>query len=281
MTEAINFSCKSTETVADLLTNTTCVKKANISFWNIIILGIMAGVYIGFGGMMATLIATDAAKFVGLGLSKVITGAVFSVGLMLVVIAGAELFTGNNLMLMGVLEKKIKIHQMLYKWLLVFIANFIGALLLAYIAYATGLWKGNNFAIGAAALKIAHAKVTLTWMEAFTRGFLCNILVCLAVWMAMASNNIIGKIWAIFFPIMTFVALGFEHSIANMYFIPMGIMLKGTPAAHLAGINLSALTWNNFIFANLIPVTLGNIVGGSLFVGTLYWYVYVKNKATK
>lgn len=277
MADVVNISCKTPANVAEVLSRSTCVQKTTASDWKVIILGIFAGFYIGFGAAIATLVGSDSAKFLGVGLSKFFVGGVFSVGLMLVVIAGAELFTGNNLMLMGVLDRKVSVGKVLYKWLLVYLANFAGSILLAYLIYASGLWKGGEFLTGIAALKIAAGKVSLPWGEAFVRGILCNILVCLAVWMAIASNNIIGKIFAIFFPIMTFVAMGFEHSVANMYFIPLGLFLKGTAAATASGLDLGGLTWIAFLWKNLLPVTLGNIVGGAGFVGTLYWMVYVKN----
>ncbi len=277
MADVVNISCKTPANVAEVLSRSTCVQKTTASDWKVIILGIFAGFYIGFGGAISTLVGSDSAKFLGVGLSKFFVGGVFSVGLMLVVIAGAELFTGNNLMLMGVLDRRVSVGKVLYKWLLVYLANFAGSILLAYLIYASGLWKGGEFLTGIAALKIAAAKVSLPWGEAFVRGILCNILVCLAVWMAIASNNIIGKIFAIFFPIMTFVAMGFEHSIANMYFIPLGLFLKGTAAAGASGLDLGGLTWIAFLWKNLLPVTLGNIVGGAGFVGALYWMVYVKN----
>jgi formate/nitrite transporter len=281
MAELINIGCKTPANVADTLSKTTCVQKTNAKVWKLTILGILAGVYIAFGAAIATLVASDSAQYLGVGLSKFFTGAVFSVGLMLVVIAGAELFTGNNLMLMSALDGRVPFGRVVYKWIVVYIANFIGSVLMAWLILNSGLWKGGNFATGVTALKIANAKVNLAWGEAFIRAILCNVLVCLAVWMALAATNIIGRIWAIFFPIMTFVALGFEHCIANMYFIPLGIFLKGTDAAAIAGLNLENLTWGGFVINNLIPVTIGNMVGGSLVVGLLYYLVYVKPEAAE
>lgn len=272
----LSVDCRKPATIADNLSKTICVKKVNGSVGKIAILGIFAGAYIAFGAALATLIGHDLAKYVGLGLAKLITGAVFSVGLMLVVIAGAELFTGNNLMLMSVLDKRTPLGKMLSKWGLVYVTNFIGAILLAYLYYNTNLWKAGDTAVGLAALKIANAKVNLTVAEALTRSILCNWLVCLAVWMAIASREVAGKILAIFFPIMAFVALGFEHSVANMYFIPMGIFLKGAGISAATTLDLSSLTWVNFVTRNLIPVTIGNVIGGAFFVGCLYWLVYVK-----
>lgn len=277
----VNVDCRTPATIADNLSRSICVQKVNASLLKLIILGILAGVYIGFGACLATLIGHDAAKYLGLGMARLITGAVFSVGLMLVVIAGAELFTGNNLMLMSVLEKRAALWKMFYKWIIVFLANLAGSVLLAYLYYNTNLWKMGDMAVGICALKIANAKVGLAFAEALTRGILCNWLVCLAVWMAIASREVVGKIFAIFFPIMAFVALGFEHSIANMYFIPLGIFLKGANLPVDPALSLSGLTWNWFFVNNLFPVTIGNIIGGGLFVGLLYWIVYVKDTAVK
>lgn len=277
----VNVDCRTPATIADNLSRSICVQKVNASTFKLIILGILAGAYISFGACLATLIGHDAAKYVGLGLSRFFVGGVFSVGLMLVVIAGAELFTGNNLMLMSVLDKGASLPKMLYKWLVVFIANFLGSVFIATLFYKTNLWKMGDMAVGLAALKIANAKVGLTFTEALTRGILCNWLVCLAVWMALASREIVGKIFAIFFPIMAFVALGFEHSIANMYFIPIGIFLKSSGLVPAEGLDLANLTWGNFFVKNLYPVTVGNVIGGAIFVGLLYWTVYVKDTTTK
>ena len=262
--------------VAHMVTRTVGVKKAAVSVMDTLILGGLAGVYIGFGAALATVVGHDAPASVGLGITQVLNGAVFSVGLMLVVIAGAELFTGNNLMIASMLGRHCGPARMLSRWGLVYVANFCGAVLLASIMYYSGLWKMASGAVGAKAAAIANAKVSLPFGEAFFRGIGCNWLVCLAVWMAFSSKEIAGKILAIFFPIMGFVALGYEHCVANMYFIPMGLFLKGTPAA--GGLNLESLTWGRFLTANLFPVTLGNIVGGTLFVGSLYWWVYMRGE---
>ncbi|MFH1504194.1 MAG: formate/nitrite transporter family protein [Candidatus Omnitrophota bacterium] len=277
----LNFDCKTPANIADTLSKTICVQKTNASVFKLIILGILAGVYIGFGAAFATLVSSDLAKYVGVGLAKLITGGVFSVGLMLVVIAGAELFTGNNLMLMSVLRKRVPLNKMLGKWGVVYLANLVGSILLAYLFFKTDLWKNSDFLTGIQALKIANAKVNIAFGPAFFRAICCNWLVCLAVWMALASRDITGRILAIFFPIMTFVALGFEHCVANMYFIPVGLFLKGTEAAAASGLNLTNLTLKGFFVTNLIPVTLGNIIGGAFFVGCLYWMTYVKGTTDK
>jgi len=260
------------------------VKKVTAPWWQSFILGILAGVYIAFGAELATIVTCDMAKYTGVGFAKFMAGSVFSVGLMLVVIAGAELFTGNNLLTVCALGRKISLKGMLKSWGWIYLANFVGSILLVWIMYGSGLWKVGNLAVGAKALNIANAKVNLSWTEAFCRGIGCNWLVCLAVWMALGSRNIIGKIFAIYFPIMAFVASGFEHSIANMYFIPLGIYLKGhsavVSAANLTG-KLNNLTWSGFWIHNEIPVTLGNIVGGAFFVGLLYWLVYCRRSKKK
>lgn len=256
--------------------------KANLSINKMIILGILAGAYISFGAQLATMATYDAAKYVGDGIAKILFGSVFSVGLMLVVIAGAELFTGNNLIVVGTLNKDVTVSKLLNSWFWIYIANFIGSLLVVWLMYLSQLWTTGNFAVGARALAIANGKVNLSWGTAIARGILCNWLVCLAVWMAVAAKDIPGKILGIYFPIMAFVASGFEHSIANMYFIPMGMLLKNNAsvveASGLAVNQLSNLNTSGLLFNNLLPVTIGNIIGGAFFVATLYWYVYLREE---
>ncbi|MDD2352329.1 MAG: formate/nitrite transporter family protein [Candidatus Caldatribacteriota bacterium] len=255
--------------------------KADLPWMKMIILGILAGAYIGFGAQLATMVTYDSASYIGDGISKILFGSVFSVGLMLVVIAGAELFTGNNLIVVGTLNGNVSTGKLLNSWFWIYVANFIGSILLVWIMYATQLWKTGDFAVGAKALSIASGKVNLSWGAALARGIVCNWLVCLAVWLAVAAKDVAGKILAIYFPIMAFVASGFEHSIANMYFVPMGIMLKGNAAVvAAAGLTdkIANLTWGSFILNNLVPVTIGNIIGGAFFVATLYWYVYLRKE---
>lgn len=255
--------------------------KGKLPILQMIVLGIFAGAYIGFGAELCTMILTGTADKVGLGLAKFMGGAVFSVGLMLVVIGGAELFTGNNLMIVGMVSGKITVKELLVNWFFVYIANFLGSMLLVYIMYESNLWHTGADANATVALNIAAGKVNLGWGEAFFRGIGCNWLVCLAVWLAIAAKDVGGKILGIFFPIMAFVASGFEHCIANMYFIPYGIFLKGD--ASLANVvaamgpKADALTWNGFLVNNLVPVTLGNIVGGAIFVGLAYFIVFTQS----
>ncbi len=274
----MDFECRTPATIADTLTRTVCRQKTRESILRLTILGFFAGVYIGFGAQLAIMVTHDLAAFVGVGMSKLIGGAVFSVGLMLVVIAGAELFTGNNLIFLSVLDRQVTVRKLLRNWTIVFIANLAGSLLLVLLMYWSGLWKANGDLVGAKALSIANAKVNLTFLQAFARGILCNWLVCLAVWMAVSARAVVGKVFAIFFPITAFVASGFEHSIANMFFIPMGLALKGQAAVvTAAGLTdkLAHLTVGGMV-TSLIPVTLGNIVGGAFFVATLYWMVYIR-----
>jgi formate transporter len=227
--------------------------------------------------LLTTCVTFDATAKLGTGLTKLVSGGLFSVGLMLVVIAGAELFTGNNLMVSSVMSKEITFAKMMERWGLVYLANFIGALFVGMLFYYSGLWKTNDGALGAAAVKVAYSKVHLTFSEALWRGIGCNWLVCLAVWMALAARQTIGKIFAIFFPIMAFVAMSFEHCVANMYFIPTGIVFAQKLALPLAaGVDASILTWTNFLWSNLLPVTIGNIIGGSVFVGMSYWGAYLR-----
>jgi formate/nitrite transporter len=267
---------KAPKTIAETVASTVSVGKATSPWLSVFVLGILAGAYIGFGGLLSTTVTFDMAAQVGIGLTKFLSGAAFSLGLMLVVIAGAELFTGNNLMVSSVMTKNITFGTMVERWALVYGANFIGSILLALIFYFSGLWRTGNGALGSAAVGIAYAKVNLGFVEALVRGIGCNWLVCLAVWMALASRQIIGKIFAIFFPIMGFVAIGFEHCIANMYFIPTGIFLhQWAGVAGPTAFDPASLGWISFLWKNLLPVTIGNIIGGAVFVGMSYWSAYL------
>jgi len=251
--------------------------KTQLPWGKMLVLGVLAGAYIAFGAQLAVTAAAGSwATNLGMpGIQKFIFGGVFPVGLMLVVIAGSELFTGNcAIPVISCMAGKAKITGLLKNWFFVYAGNFIGALIVAYIlAHLTGLFTASPWHeyIGS----IASKKCSLGWGEAFARGIGCNWLVCLAVWMAISSDSIIGKIWAIWFPIMAFVTLGYEHSVANMFFIPAGIFEGATFA------DGSGVTWADFIVKNLIPVTLGNIVGAAVFVSGLYWYVYLRTGKQK
>jgi formate/nitrite transporter len=250
------------------------------------ILGILAGAFIAFASEGSNMAAFNLlAKAETFGLGKAVAGAIFGTGLMLVVIAGGELFTGNTMMIAGVLDKKITIVSMLKNWFFVYLGNMVGSLLIAYMMNQSGLFNSGANMLGGVTIKIAAYKVGLSFMQAFYLGIMCNWLVCLAVWMATGAKDIVGKLMSIFFPIWLFITSGFEHSVANMYYIPAGIMAKGTKAwvdaAQTIGVTpemLENLNWGSFFVKNLLPVTLGNIVAGAGFVGALYWFVYIKNE---
>ncbi len=278
----MQVDCKTPANIAEHLSTSVCVKKVNSSVGKLATLGFLAGAYIAFGAQLATMVTHDMAAYLGIGFARLIGGAVFSVGLMLVVIAGAELFTGNNLIFISTLDGNTTVGGLLRNWVIVYLSNLIGSLFVVLLMYWTELWKTGNLGVAVAAVKIANVKVNLPFMAALTRGILCNWLVCLAVWMSFSASAVVGKIFAIFFPIMAFVASGFEHSVANMYFIPMGMVLNGVPevAQRIAeiGVTTSNLNLYGFLVRNLIPVTIGNIIGGAFFVATLYWFVYIKNE---
>jgi len=248
--------------------------KGNLSVRQMMLMGILAGAYIAFAGWLMTVVSHDMTQHFGSGVTRLMSGAVFSVGLMMVVISGSELFTGNCMMPLGYLAGCTPMKKILRNWGWVYLANLIGSILLAALIYFSGL--ADN-AVGGRALQVASGKMALPMVQGFFRGILCNWIVVLAVWMSMAATDIIGKVWAIFFPIMTFVASGFEHSIANMYFMSLGLMLKGnTAAVTAAGLSdqaLGAVSLGGF-FSNLIPVTLGNMVGGILFVAVFYYFIF-------
>lgn len=238
--------------------------KADLSWSQLLTQGFLAGAFIALGGLLAIVVGggVPGIKADNPGLQKLIFGGVFPVGLILVVITGAELFTGNTACCIpAVLSKDISWTACARNWGLSYIGNFLGSLFVAFfLAYLTGLVAKNPWLD--TTIGIAEAKVSQDFWQLFFKGVGCNWLVCLSVWLAIASDDVISKIWGIWFPIMAFVALGFEHSIANMFFIPLGIFL---------GANV---TWYQFFITNLIPVTLGNIVGGAFFVGAIYWYLY-------
>lgn len=247
--------------------------KTNLKTVPLLTLAILAGAFIAFGAMFYSIIVTNSG--LGFGTTKLLGGLSFCLGLILVVVGGAELFTGNVLIVMGWANKRVKTSALLRNWTLAYIGNLIGAVGLAFLGYWAGFIHFDGDAVGMTVIKIANAKVDLPFEVAFVRGILCNALVCLAIWLCFAAHSVTDKILAILFPITAFVALGFEHSIANMYFIPIGILSAGDPA--FSELTSSNLTIRGFI-ENLIPVTLGNIVGGGLFVALSYYLVYLHKK---
>lgn len=234
--------------------------KANLPWWKMILLGIFAGMFIASAGVGAT--------FGNLYGGKIAGACIFTAGLAMVVVAGSELFTGNNLMTMALFNRKIKLHQMLKNWLLVFLGNFIGAVFVAAIVVISGAFDSVTDTV----IATATAKVNLGFFEALLKGIMCNFLVCIAVWMATAADTVQGKIAAVFLPIMLFVLCSFEHSIANMFYIPAGI---------LSGIinGIAAPTITDFLLNNLLPVTIGNIIGGAILVAGGYYLAYHPKKA--
>ncbi len=236
------------------------VAKASLPFLQMFILALLAGAFIAFGGMLFTLVMTN--HGLGFGPSRLLGGLAFSLGLILVVVAGAELFTGNNLIVMAWAERKVSSRQLLRNWVIVFIGNVVGSVGMAFLVFWSGTLELDSGRVAETAMSIASAKIAIPPIEAFFRGLLCNTLVCLAVWLCFAAHSLTDKVIAIVFPITAFVALGFEHSIANAYLIPIG---------YLAG--AADVTMMRF-FENMLPVTVGNIVGGSVFVALVYWLIY-------
>ncbi len=244
------------------------IKKVQIDTFSLLLMSILAGMFIGLASnfFIAVMTGSETMPF---GIARLIGGVVFSMGLVLVVVAGAELFTGNNLIIMAVLSKKVGKRWLWRNWVIVWIGNLAGSILLALLAWGSGQDGLAGGALGKLAVNIAVSKCELPFWEAFFRGVLCNALVCLAIWMCFSSQSTTDRVMAILFPITAFVACGFEHCVANMYFIAIGLFLKagGAPAGE-------SLTWLNFFWVNLLPVTLGNIVGGGGLVGCVYWIIY-------
>jgi formate transporter len=248
---------------------TVGVTKAHLATMPLLMLGILAGAFIGLGAMLFVLVKSDAS--LGFASSAILGGLVFSLGLMLVVVAGAELFTGNNLLAMAWADHRITSTELMRNWLLVCLANFLGAAGLAVVVFASGHTDLNNGAIGQQVVKIALAKQELSFVNAFFRGVLCNVLVCMAIWMAMAGRSVTDKVIAVIPPVTAFVAAGFEHSIANMYLMPLAMLVQHFGVAPAAGGGL--VTWGGML-GNLLPVIAGNLVGGSVLVGLTYHVIY-------
>lgn len=246
------------------------VAKARLRLIPMAMLGVLAGGFIGLGALYYVLVISDPA--LGFAARRVLGGISFSLGLILVVVAGAELFTGNNLLVMAWADRRITTPELLRNWSIVFIANAVGAFGLALVVYLSRHGQMNGGAVALQYVALASAKTSMPFSEAFFNGVLCNILVCLAVWLAMAGRSVADKVLAIVFPISAFVAAGFEHSVANMYLIPLGILLSDGAAA-------GAPNWSGFV-SNLIPVTFGNIAGGSVMVALVYYMIYRRGAAS-
>jgi formate transporter len=271
------------------------VRKAEMPAFTMFMLSLLAGAFISLGAIFATTVAAGGmsvtaadgalAYTTGLpyGVTRLLTGLVFCLGLILVVVGGAELFTGNNLIVMAWASGKVTGRALLRNWFIVYTGNFIASIATAALMFFTRQYTFGSDSVGIAALKIAVAKCELGFMQAVALGILCNALVCLAVWLTYSARTTVDKIVAIIFPITAFVAAGFEHSVANMYFIPYALIVKGFDAEFMAKIGdkvpkLELLTWKAFFINNLIPVTIGNIIGGAVLVAAVYWVVFLRVK---
>ena len=243
--------------------------KARMALLPLSMLSVLAGAFIGLGAMLSVMVRADAS--LGFAASTFLGGLVFSLGLVMVVVAGAELFTGNNLLVMAWADGRISTSQVLRNWAVVGLGNALGAAGLAWLVWASGHLALNNGAVGQKVVQIALAKQALPFWTAFLRGVLCNILVCMAVWMAMGGRSVVDKAIAVVFPVMAFVAAGFEHSIANMYLMPLARLLQGSGVAAEGQL----VSWSGML-GNLVPVILGNLLGGAGLVGLVYWAIYLR-----
>jgi len=256
------------------------IAKGRVEFVPLLMLAVLAGAFIAMGAVFSTVAVTGAGDAMPWGVTRVLAGLTFSLGLILVVVAGAELFTGNNLLIMALVSRKLSVSALLRNWAIVYIGNLIGAMMTAALIFFTAQHEMAGGELGTVMLKIADAKCDLTFTEALTRGIYCNALVCLAVWLCLSCRTTADKVLAILFPITAFVAAGFEHCVANMYFIPIGLFVQnGASPGFWSTAGTSAdtyahLSWGNFFLVNLLPVTLGNIIGGAGFVGLVYWVIY-------
>jgi len=266
MSEIFGFDAFSPAQIAARVENVG-VAKTRLPLLSLLMLSVLAGAFIGLGALGFVLVKSDPS--LGFATSQLLGGLTFSLGLILVVVAGAELFTGNNLLAMAWADGKISTRDVLRNWAIVCTGNFIGAGGLALLVFLSHHPDMNNGAIAKAYLQIAAAKVALPFWTAFFRGILCNVLVCMAMWMVLAGRSVLDKVVAVVFPISAFVAAGFEHSIANMYLIPLAMLLQTFDGAQAA----NGITWLGFI-GNLAPVILGNIIGGSVLVGLVYYVIY-------
>ena len=255
------------------------VRKAAMPSLKVFLLAILAGAFIALGAVFSTTTLAGSAVL-PYGLARLLGGLAFSLGLILVVVAGAELFTGNNLIVMAWANGRVSTAALLRNWAIVFVGNFVGSLGTAALMFLTRQYASGAGAVGEMALKTASSKIHLGFIQAIALGILCNALVCLAVWMTYSARSTSGKILAILFPITAFVAAGFEHSVANMYFIPYGLFIQQFDPAFVASlgdkVNLAGLSWGSFLLNNLLPVTIGNIIGGAGLVGIIYWVIYLR-----
>jgi len=259
------------------------VKKASLDFWTMFALAILAGAFISLGAVFATTVGTGGGDL-PFGVNKLLMGLVFTVGLIMVIVGGAELFTGNNLIVMAFMSGKVSLGKLLRNWAIVYFGNLVGSVLTAYFMFLTKQYTFAKGALGLTILNIGESKTALEFIPALALGVMCNALVCMAVWLTFSARTTTDKILAIIPPISAFVAAGMEHSVANMYFIPIALFVKyfGDPSFFEAigktAADFPHLTVNNFFIANLLPVTIGNIIGGVVLVGVVYWFIYLRKK---
>ena len=263
------------------------VKKANMGPRNTLALAVLAGAFIALGAIFATTVTTGASGQLTFGVGRLLGGLAFCLGLILVVVAGAELFTGNNLIVMAWADRKLSLGKVLRNWGLVYTGNFVGSIATVILMYLSKQYMFSNGAVGLNILTIANTKCSLGFVQAIALGVMCNALVCLAVWLCFSARTTTDKILSIIFPITAFVAAGFEHSVANMYFIPIGLLVKAGAAPDFwvaigkTAADFPKLNWYNFFIANLLPVTIGNIIGGAVMVGLVYWFIYIRKGLTQ
>ena len=250
------------------------VTKAGLDTATTFALSVLAGAFIAMGAVFATT-ATAGGGDLPYGVSRLLGGLTFSLGLILVVVAGAELFTGNNLIVMAWASRRVSTLRLLRNWAIVYAGNFVGAIATAALLYAGQQYELGGGLVGEQAVSIAATKTGYDWWQAFVLGMFCNALVCLAVWLCYSARSTADKVLAIVPPIAAFVAAGFEHSVANMYFIPYGLLVESTDAFA----DVPDLTWGNFLWGNLVPVTIGNVVGGAVMVGAIYWFIYLRPRS--
>lgn len=260
------------------------VKKAGADALSTFVLAVLAGAFIALGAVFATTVVAGSGDALPYGVVRLLAGLVFSLGLILVIVGGAELFTGNTLIIMAWGDRRVSTAQVLRNWGIVYAGNFVGSVATVALVFLSGQYAFGEGAVGAAALATANAKVGLGFVQAVALGILCNALVCLAVWLTLSARTTTDKILAIVPPIAAFVAAGFEHSVANMYFVPIGLLIRsGAPAGFWTATGLAPdafpdLTWGGFLVDNLLPVTLGNIIGGAVLVGAVYRLVYLRRR---
>jgi len=272
MSEVFGLDAFSPKEIAHRV-KTVGVAKARLPLLSMLLLGILAGAFIGLGALYFVIIKSDAS--LSFAISQLLSGLAFSLGLILVIVAGAELFTGNNLLAMAWADKQITSYELLKNWVIICFANFLGATGLAVLVFLSGHTEMNGGAIADKYLLIAAAKCSLPFWSAFFKGVLCNVFVCLAVWMALAGRTVIDKAIAIVFPISAFVAAGFEHSIANMYIVPLAMLIKTFGTSTIIA---DSVSWMGLL-SNLVPVILGNLIGGSVLVGLIYHVIYRRRPA--